>query len=332
MSSIKTTSFWILSLVIIFFLGYFTSIKINYGQPQNDGDEIIRKNFNYKYINPILECNPNLEQNNNLLTLQKNIQDIITSETYQKNISFASVYFRDLNNGPWLGINAKEYFSPASLVKVPILITYLKKAETDPKILKSELLPIISTGSDDSIQNIKPSVSLAPDKKYTIEELLEKMIIYSDNDAYNTLAKSLTSDEIIKVYQDLDIDISKAFTNPNGNIITVKDYASFYRILFNASYLNQEMSERALFLLSQSQYKNSLVAGVPSNITIAHKFGERKFLDTGETQLHDCGIIYLPQKPYLLCVMTRGKDIQKSSQTIKNISSQVYQYLTTSSQ
>ncbi len=331
MSSSKTVlSLWVFSLIAIFFLGYFTSIKINFNH--SDSDEIIRKNFDYKYINPILECNTDIEQNNNLATLKKSLETIIKDETYNKNISFASVYLRDLNNGPWLGINEKEYFSPASLIKVPVLITYLKKAESNPEILKSELLPTIDANSGDNIQNIKPSVSLAPDKKYTIEELLEKMIVYSDNDAYNTLTNNLTSDESIKIYQDLDIDISKAFTDPNGNIVTVKDYASFYRILFNASYLNQDMSEKALSLLSQSQYKDGLVAGVPQNIIIAHKFGERKFSDTGATQLHDCGIVYLPKKPYLLCIMTRGNSIQKASQTIKKISQEVFQYLNTNSQ
>lgn len=327
MSSSKTVlSLWVFSLIAIFFLGYFSSVKINYDH-HDDSDEIIRKNFNYKYINPILECNTDIEQNNNLSSLKKTIETIINNETYSKNISFASVYFRDLNNGPWLGINEKEYFSPASLIKVPILIFYLKKAETDPDILKKELIPTIDNEFGDNIQNIKPSVSLAPDKKYTIEDLLEKMIIYSDNDAYNTLSKNLDPNDFSKIFVDLDIDISKAFTNPNGDIITVKDYASFYRILFNASYLNQDMSEKALSLLSQSQYKDGLIAGVPQNITISHKFGERKFSDTGETQLHDCGIIYLPKKPYLLCVMTRGNDIQKSSQTIQKISKEVFQYL-----
>jgi len=332
MSSKKTPFLWVLSLAITFTVGYFASIKINNNQQLNNNSEIIRNNFNYKYINPILDCNSDLEQNTKSSPLKDKIEDIIKNEVYKENISFASVYFRNLNNGPWLGINEKEYFSPASLIKVPILITYLKKAEDNPEIFKTELAPVISTGSGDDIQNIKPSISLAPKKKYTIEELLEKMIIYSDNDAYNTLANNLTNDEITKVYQDLDIDISKGFADPNGNIITVKNYASFYRILFNASYLNQDMSEKALSLLTQTQYKDGLVAGVPKNITIAHKFGERKYLDSSETQLHDCGIVYFPQKPYLLCIMTRGNDITKANQTIKNVSAQVFQYFSTNSQ
>lgn len=322
----KTSGLWFISLIFSFSIGFFTSYKISSEHQFLNQEEIIRKNFNYKYINPILECNLDIEQNNNLNSLKNAVKQLINQEISQKNISFASIYFRDLNNGPWFGINEKEYFTPASLIKVPILMTYLKKAENDPDILDKKI-PLIITPDGDSIQNIKPSISLAPNQEYTIEDLLEKMIIYSDNDAYNTLSQNLTEDEFIKIYKDLDIDISKAFTDPNGNIITVSGYSSFYRILFNASYLNQDMSEKALSILAQTQYKDGIVAGLPQGISIAHKFGERKFLDSGETQFHDCGIVYMPKKPYLLCIMTRGTDLTKASRVIKNISQRVYQTL-----
>lgn len=326
MSSFKVAGLWVLSLIVTFTVGYFTENKFA-SDPKNQ-EEIIRKNFSYKYINPILECNVDLELNNKLDSLKNNVQDIIQDQINQKNITFASVYYRDLNNGPWFGINEDEYFSPASLVKVPVMIAYLKKAETDPLILQKKIVntPNIQDGSN--IQNIKPSVSIAPNQSYTVEDLINKMIINSDNDSYNTLAENLDQNELADIYQDLDVDISKAFTNPNGNIITVKDYASFFRILFNASYLNKDMSELALSILTQTDYKDGLVAGTPNNITIAHKFGERKYLDTGETQFHDCGIIYLPQKPYLLCIMTKGTDFNHLSQVIQEISSTVYQNLT----
>lgn len=325
MISPKTLWPWILSILFSFLLGFFVANKNN-SEGIKDSDEIIRKKFSYQYINPILECNADLEQNNKFSSLKDSINQTIDQEIQNKNINFASVYFRDLNNGPWIGINEKEYFAPASLIKVPILMTYLKKAENQPDFLQQKI-PIKITQEGDNIQNIKPSVSFVPNQEYTIEELIEKMIIESDNDAYNTLSQNLTNDELLKIYKDLDIDISKAFTNPDGDIITVKDYSSFYRILFNASYLDQDMSEKALSMLSQTKYKDALSAGVPQSISVAHKFGERKFLNTGETQFHDCGIIYLPKKPYLLCVMTRGGDLQKSSQAIKKISQTVYQHL-----
>ena len=323
MISKKIFVVWFFSLLIIFFIGFLVGKTKNEKQPE---EEIIRKNFNYKYINPILECNPDTSLNSKLTPIKESIESIINQEISKKNITFASIYYRDLNNGPWFGINEKEYFSPASLIKVPILIAYLKKAETDPSLLQKKLTVSDNPETGNNIQNIKPSVATVAKQEYTIEKLLEEMIIYSDNNAYNTLAENLTGDEIIKVYQDLDVDISKAFQDPNGNIITVKNYASFFRILYNGSYLNNEMSEKALKLLNQVEYKDALVAGVPKDIIVSHKFGERKYSDTNEIQFHDCGIVYFPKKPYLLCVMTKTtKNINQAINVIKQISQKVYQ-------
>lgn len=309
------------------FLGFLISNKFEIQKKNNASqeEEITRKNFNYQFINPILECDVDISLNNQLSSLKSSTRDIIDQEKNNQNITFAAVYFRDLNNGPWLGINEDEYFSPASLIKLPTLMTYLKKADINPSILQQKLTVKIDSNSGSDIQNIKPSESLQNNQEYPIEELLRRMIVESDNDAYNTLIDNLSPEETYKIFKDLDIDISKAFSNPNGDIITVQEYASFYRILYNASYLSQEMSEKALSLLSQTEYQNGLVAGIPKNITISHKFGERKFTETQETQLHDCGIVYAPKKPYLLCIMTRGKDITKEATTIKKISQHIYQ-------
>ena len=323
MSFLKKVSLQAIILVVVFFFGFLTC-KINSPDIVDD-DQIIRKNFNHKFINPILECNPDINQNNNLSSLKNTVEETINNEINKKNISFASVYFRDLNNGPWFGINETKYFSPASLIKVPILITYLKKAETDPTILDKKIINPLVQENGAPIQNIKPSETLKSNQEYTIRELLEHMIIYSDNNAYNDLVTNLSSDDLMRIYKDLDIDISKAVDDPNGNILTVKDYASFYRILFNASYLDQDMSEKALEILSRTDYKKALVAGIPNNIPISHKFGERKFADTGEIQFHDCGIIYYPQNPYLLCVMTKTNNLDHANTTIQKISQMVYQ-------
>lgn len=289
----------------------------------NQTTKEIRKNFNYQFINPLLECeNSNISQDPNLTSLKDSIQFIIDQEVDNNKITFGSVYYRDLNNGPWIGINEKEYFSPASLIKVPVMIAYFKEAETDPTILTKKITN--SKTFDYSQQNITPTQVLERDKEYTIEDLINRMIIYSDNAAYELLLDNIDNMKIYKVYQDLDVDISKAQQDPNGDIITVRDYSSFFRILFNASYLNQETSEKALTILSKSQYYKGLVAGTPENITIAHKFGERQFLPSREKQLHDCGIVYLPGKPYLLCVMSRAKDFNQAAGFIKQVSKTVY--------
>ncbi|HEX8923420.1 MAG TPA: serine hydrolase, partial [Patescibacteria group bacterium] len=123
----------------------------------------------------------------------------------------------------------------------------------------------------------------------------------------------------------MGIDISAAAADPNGDIISVKSYASFFRILFNSSYLDNDMSEKALEILSTSRFKDGLIAGVPNGVAIAHKFGERQYLATGQKQLHDCGIVYpASSRPYLICVMTRGQDFSHMENSIKDISAAIY--------
>jgi len=236
--------------------------------------------------------------------------------------SNTSIYFQDINNGSSFGINENKLYSPASLIKVPLLIALLKESETDPSILDKEILNTESY--DPKVQNIQPQVTLIPNKKYTIKQLIEQMIIYSDDISYNLLNQQTSADKIIKIYNDLNIDISQALSSPKGDIISAKDYTTFFRILYNSSYLNPTMSKYALKILGQTDFKDGIVASIPPDINVSHKFGERQYLDTGSKQLHDCGIVYYPNKPYLLCIMTRGDNFESLKSKIKNISKTVY--------
>lgn len=315
------------------FLSSFIFISIGfmagyYSHPQiNPSFKEVRNKEGYFFINPLLECENNLisDDNKSLIEIKKEISSLMDKSLESKDISFASIYFRDLNNGPWFGINEKELFSPASLLKVPLMIAYLKEAESNPEILNETI--IFNKNPDYNEQNIKPENQLVLNQEYSIEELVERMIIYSDNDAYDILVNKVDIKKYEKIYQDLGIDISLAKDNPGGDIIKIKEYASLFRVLYNASYLTKEMSEKALFILSQSTYKNGLAKSIPKDITIAHKFGERRYIETEKKQLHDCGIVYLPQKPYLVCIMSKGSDFNKLSKFIQDSSHIIYKHL-----
>ncbi len=157
------------------------------------------------------------------------------------------IYVRNLNNGPWFGINEDEKYSPASLMKVPILITFLKWIESDPNILTRKIL--VNDDENGSTQYFKPAKNLIIGKEYTVKELLEQMIIYSDNSAMNILANIMPIDFYTKMSHDINIPIPKKDTEEN--YLSVKEVATFFRILYNSSYLNRDSSEYALGLLSK---------------------------------------------------------------------------------
>lgn len=91
------------------------------------------------------------------------------------------------------------------------------------------------------------------------------------------------------------------------NIMSVTEYTSCFRILFNSSYLSRERSELALRYLALPDFTLGINKGVPPDITVAQKYGEHAYLDVKE--LHDCGIVYYPNMPYLLCIMTKGSGL-----------------------
>jgi beta-lactamase class A len=314
----KFNHIWKLVFIFIgLLIGLIIGVTVGY---EKSPDRAERHQSGYSHISPLLECVSNKSDSPNNSKLQNKIEDLISERLDQKKITNASVYFRDLANGPWIGINENEKFTPASLLKVPILITYYKVAETNPAILKEKVL-IDNSYQNTTVPNIVSDKKTVSGQTYSIEELLEYMIIESDNQAANTLLNKILGVVFVKTYDDLGLDVPSVETPEN--YMSVKNYASFFRVLYNASYLDRYYSEKALELLSKSKYKAGLAAGVPSEVEVAHKFGERRNQDVD--QLHDCGIIYKQNKDYLLCVMTRGQNFDDLSLTIKDISELVYQ-------
>lgn len=280
----------------------------------------------YQFINPLIECE--IEGDAALkkyIPFEKETKKIIQEEIIDKNkdISF-SVYFRNLNNGPWFGINEMEKFSPASLLKVPIMIAYFKEIEENHGLGEKQIVyrRKVNELFDQSIVSGKV---MEDGKAYSVEDLLFRMIVNSDNEAMDLLLENIPEEKVNQVHRDLGVVLPDAMNTEN--FISVKDYASFFRILYNAAYLDNEMSEKALNLLSQVEYRGGIVAGLREDIPVAHKFGERSIKENGanKKQLHDCGIVYYAEYPYLLCVMTRGDDFQKLSSTISDVSKVVFE-------
>ena len=315
LSHYRVTLYIIISLVSGLIIGSLTSIFLNY---QNSTKTEIHET-GYSYISPLLECYSEKSDSPENYKLKQKIKDSIAEHISNKDITEASLYFRDLGNGPWIGINEDEKFTPASLLKVPVMITYYRLAEENPDVLKKEIL-ITSDYEDKATPNIIPEKKAEIGKKYNVQTLIEYMITESDNRATNALISNLPGDSLNKTFTDLGLILPT--TKTLDDYMTVKDYSSFFRILYNASYLNKYYSEKSLEILSQSKFTDGLVAGLPFGTKISHKFGERR---NGEAdQLHDCGIIYKDNKDYLLCVMTRGNNFNNLAKTIKDLSELVY--------
>ena len=319
------------AILCFFALGFFigratystTEIKLRQIREKSIGSD------KYKFIDPLLTCEVTQQKDiSEFIPLKNKLLKLIKERTAQGDVATISIYL-DRRDGRWLGINTSEKYFPASLMKVPTMMAFFKFAEAHPEILNKS---VFYQGDTDlnAMEYFKPEKTLEPGHSYTIEELIERMIIHSDNNALPLLLNNIDGQSLEEVYADLGLYIPQTESGSLADFMTVKSYASFFRVLYNATYLNRAMSENALELLSKPDFSKGILAGVPSTVEVSQKFGERNFSDnpndqTSAKELHDCGIVYYPEHPYLLCVMTKGQNFDKLAKSIADISRLVYQ-------
>lgn len=270
-----------------------------------------------RLINPLLDHIKFKE----LRPFKAKIQGRIEQAVKRGDIESAAVYFRSLSEGMWFGINERELFSPASIMKVPIMIAYYKAAERDPDILRKKLA--YRMDEQDAAEGVAIR-SAIPGKLYTAEKLIRVMITESDNSAAAVLAENIPAQDLIGTFEFFGIAITGK--DVRDSFDSLKISASLLRVLYNASYLNEKFSEQALEHLTHCTFTDGIRAGVPAEYEVAHKFGARA-LEGDIKQLHDVAIVYYTGNPYLLSVMTKGtgKDYSGMARLIRDISSVTFE-------
>lgn len=277
----------------------------------------------YEFISPLIdvELPEGYGVRHEPIPFKNKIVDIVNQQLKSGNARDISLYFRDLSDGPWFSINDNVKYNPASMMKVPVMIGWLKRAEKDPTVLKLKF-------TFDEKKYHTPVFKIAPEKSlkngfsYSVDELLSYMMHFSDNNAMSVLYSELSDAECKNILDSMDVA-----SNPDGDqdSITVHGYSGFLRILYNASFLNREMSEKALKLMSYQDFSHGIAAGLPTGVKLASKYGVYSTKENPDTiQLHEFGIVYHPKGPYILGIMTRGNNLNKQSEVIKSLSASVY--------
>jgi beta-lactamase class A len=228
-----------------------------------------------------------------------------------------SIYFEDLTTGAWVGIDEKDKFMPASLLKMPTLIAILKKVELGGMSLDDNVT--LTKGMLD----FESGTLAYKDAGYStsVRELLNYMIRESDNTALWALNSRLTIREYTEVWNAVGLPVPSSVANAT---VSPKEYANILRALYLSTYLRRTFSQLALSMLAETEYDAQLQGGVPAGVNVAHKVG---YYQEGG-YYHDCGIVYVPEKPYILCVMSKDSTLLEANTAISGVSSIVYGYVT----
>ncbi len=277
----------------------------------------------FNYINPLLAVDYPNQQFSQDTSLALQINGLINTAKKNNIVTDVGVYFRDIEPGLWVGINDGVQFSPGKLLKIPIMITYFKLAESNPEIFNEQLT---YNGPDaNASQLFPPQNKLKIGQFYTTEDLIERMIINSDDNAANLLFDNVDKDALNEIFSDLGISFREQKETPD--FISLRLYSLFFRVLYNSTFLKREFSERALKLLVVSPSTDfGLGINLPKSIDFANRYGIYRLKEGGAQlfEMYDCGIVYYPNHPYLICAAIRGKSIDALQKFMLELSKIVF--------
>lgn len=236
----------------------------------------------------------------------------------------AGVAVKDLTTGDSLALNADTVFPTASTIKIHVLTQLLTRAERGELDLNQmlHLTPELRIPGSGVITYLEGELSLS------LLNVAILMITVSDNtatnicidlagiDATNALLRSLGFEQttLRRKMQD-----PGAITRNDENVATPAECVAMLEALY-AGRPSPAVAERVLSILKK--WKSGILnRALPPDIPVANKPGGM------ERVRCDAGIVYLPGRPYAVCVMTSFAQCEPPDQEhfIISVARQVHQ-------
>ncbi len=216
----------------------------------------------------------------------------------------AGVHVLDLTTGDRFAADDELLFPQASAIKIPILLEFFRRAETDAGILSKrvEMNDKVRTGGSGVLQHLSDGGSTLSLEDYAIY-----MIVYSDNTATNVLIDELGMEAINTLSMSLgasNTKLQRKMIQPeesargNENLSTPRDAA---RIMERIAKCDLPMSKDSCARVREilEIYKGGPVrTPIPRAIPVAFKPGGI----TGVATVW--ALVGMPDRPYVLSVMS----------------------------
>ena len=320
------TVFFSLILGVVFYAGY--DYRENEFTEYFGQFKPLRKSLpEFSLINPLVGIDSPNAFGINLFTETENRLRNLIDMKRETGLLDVGVYYRDLNSSIWFGIDEGKEFIPASLLKMTYALAAYKKGEADPSFLDRRFAYTEEIAAETRQRdNADTTTVLEIGKLYSTQELIRIMLEMSDNGARDILDRVIEQRYLDEVFMYLGIYAPSAANNFE---ISTADYALFFRMLYSSTFINEIHSEEMLSMLTTTDFPYGITQLLPSKIPVAHKWGVFNFPANEQNvilhEFHDCGIVYEPEKPYLLCVMTKGTNQDVLLQFIAESSRIIYE-------
>jgi len=242
-----------------------------------------------------LWCAPRAVVANPLSDLQARLRAVA-----QRVPARVGIAIEDLTTGTVSAINANASMPAASTIKVPVMVEVFQQM-SEGRVSLNGVVHLMASDRDWGWGELCD----APlGSRYTVSQLLWKMITRSDNTATNMLIRLVGRQSINAEMRDLGLTHTHVadYIRSDGDIRSLRSSAGDMARLLEAiarEQLIDSWSSRQMMLILEGQRHNSLLpVPLPHDLKIAHKTGELH--DT----LNDVGIVEDDREPYVIAVMT----------------------------
>lgn len=225
-----------------------------------------------------------------------------------------SIYFKDLNSGKEFSVSPDKSWIPASIIKAFVAADAFYQRHQGFIDFNST----VTVSADSVVANpieTDEFPRLREGTQVTIGQLVQAMVIQSDNTAYNTLldvldrrnietfVKSLGIENTI-VGEKLNVDDNQQradSVNPGYqfNVTTAGDYEKLFDLMYNHKVPD---SDELLSIFRRQKLNSMIPAMIPADTPVAHKTGEWAPI------YHDGGIVYKPGSPFIISLFSNSNN------------------------
>jgi beta-lactamase class A len=219
------------------------------------------------------------------------------------------VAIKDLTTDQTFLLRADQVFPQASSIKIAVLAELYHQSQLGAEghseqaqlmdsytVQTSDLVP-----DSDIMQGLTPGVT-----RLTNRDLATMMVAVSDNSATNVLMDRVGMDKVNALMDSLGLAHTRlrrkmmdlqAAREGRENVSTPREMMSLLESLYRGKVLNKALTGDFFKVLST--HKDSFIPrDLPADVRSANKPGEL------EGVRNDCGIVFAPNRPYVICVMT----------------------------
>jgi beta-lactamase class A len=236
----------------------------------------------------------------------------------------------DLNSGQQLVIHPDEVFAQASSIKIAVLAELYHQAQQSARgvggkaTLKDRYVVRAADIVPDSsiLGGLTPGVS-----SLTNRDLATIMVAVSDNSATNVLIDRVGMDNVVRFTESLGLSHTQlrrkmmdlqAAAQGRENISTPREMMQLLEQLYRGKVIGPPLLDDFFDVLATAK-ESWIPRDLPADLKIANKPGEL------EGVRNDSGIVFLKNRPYVICVMTTYLANERAGEeAIARISSLAY--------